>query len=447
MTMFETHDHTSDFSTLLCVVWTGDSSAVLCSQPKRGALRRQARIDQHTQEQLQDPWVRLSDSSPEELSEIHHHHCHHIADRTQPLNVHSMPATMSDKENNPGLNGTATDVTSDPPADMISEITSETPAEAKKGPPVAPKPTWFRQSLRKIRDEQDQKKQDKPAGQRPTVGFNKSFGVRSASSAAKLSIQQKIHSFESFSSPEGPEKGGNRRLVAPSTSLPVVEKESRSYPASHGDDGKSKDEIPKEFQPNQPSSVRMTDSKTISATPSAITSSTSEASNKTTAKSSEEEPPPFQYPTDLPCSDTISTDLGSGTHDSSSAAACDDGNTSPPKQEPEQQREDLHSSTEPKALPPATSVRFSQVEGKSPPEEPEGDGAWSLGKPMGTTVGAAPPADSQPLRGLEAESLGRIFAFSNQVIMRNYGNVLYLSYEDYLKGNSSFESLVLFDRF
>ncbi|XP_070826145.1 pro-interleukin-16 isoform X2 [Chaetodon trifascialis] len=393
---------------------TGDSSGVLCSQPKRGTLRRQARIDQHTQEQLQDPWVRLSDSSPEEVPEIHHHHCHHTADRIQPMNAHSKPATMSDEENNLELNGTATDMTSDPLADMIPENTSETPPEAKRGPPVAPKPTWFRQSLRKIRDEQDQKKEDKPAGQRPTVAFNRSFGVRSASSTAKLSIQQKINSFESFSSPEGPEKGGSRRLVAPSTSPHVMEKQSRNYPASHGDYGKGKDEIPKEIQPNQPSSIRETDSKTISATPSAITSSTSEAYNKTTAKSSESEPSPFHSPTDLPLSDNISTDLASGTHDSYSAAVHDYRNDVPSKQESELHREDLNSSTEPEAVPPVTSVRINQAEGKSPPEEPEGDGGRSSGKLTSMTVGAAPPTDLA-LRGLEGESLGKILAFSNQV--------------------------------
>lgn len=215
--------------------------------------------------------------------------------------------------------------------------------------------------------------------------------------------------------------------MAPSTSLPVMEKESRSYPASQRDYGKSKDEIPKEIQPNQPSSVRETDSKTTSAPPSAITSSTSEACNKTTAKSSEGEPPTVQSPTDLLLSDTISTDLDSGTHDSHSAAVHDDRNAFPPKQESELQREDLHGSTQPKDLPPATSVRFSQAEGKSPPEEPEEDGARSPGKPMSATLGAAPHADSQVQGGLEGESLGKILAFSNQVTMRNDGNVLYLS--------------------
>ncbi|KAM9366653.1 pro-interleukin-16 [Symphorus nematophorus] len=390
---------------------TGDPSAVLCSQPKRGALRRQARIDPYTQEQHQDPWVRLSDSSPEDLPEIHHHHNHHhhhhpAADRTQPLNVHSQPAIMSDEENAPELNGTATDAVSDPPSDLPPENTSETPPGAKKGPPVAPKPAWFRQSLRKIRDEQDnQKKQESTGNQRPTVGFNRNFGVRSASSGANLSIRQKIHSFETFSTPEGPERGGSRRPVAPSTSLPQVEKEPRSQPTSHGDHGKGKDEIPKEIQTNQSSSVK----ETVSAEPSDVSSSTSEVCSQTTAKPSEDEPssPPIQSPTCPLPSDPIGTDLDTGIHDSVQ--------DSPSKQESELDSEDLSGSTESKIPPAATSESSSQAEEKSPAEGTDGDEAQSQGTPVSTAASAAPPTDSQPLRGLEGESLGRILAFSNQV--------------------------------
>ncbi|XP_030269496.1 pro-interleukin-16 isoform X2 [Sparus aurata] len=393
----------------------GDSSAVFCSQPKRGALRRQAHIDQHTQEQLQDPWVRLSESSPEELSKIHHHHRHHnSADRSQPTTVHSQPAIMSDEENTTELNGTTTDVASDPPADKSSENTSETPPEAKKGPPVAPKPTWFRQSLKKIRNEQGQKKQDiqqnKTAEQRPTGGFTRTFGGRSASSTANLSIKQKIHSFETFSSPEGPEKGDTKRPVAPSTSLPLVEKESRSHTAPHVDNRKGKDEIPKEIQPNQSPSVRMTDNTTVSATPSTITSSPSEACIQTTAESSEDEPPPAQSPTDVYLSDRTSTVLVSEIQDS-----YDDRNVLPSKQEPELDRENLSRTTESMVLPPVTPVKISQAEGESPAEGMEEDVAQSQVQLVSTTLRAAPLPDSHLLRGPEEESLGKIIAFSNQV--------------------------------
>uniref|UniRef100_UPI001ED7D40E pro-interleukin-16 n=1 Tax=Scatophagus argus TaxID=75038 RepID=UPI001ED7D40E len=387
---------------------TGDPSAALCSQPKRGALRRQACIDQHTQSQLQDPWVRLSHSSPEELLEIHHHHHHsHLVDRAEPLNNHSKPAKMSDEDNTPELNGTATD-SNDPPSDVTSENTSETPSGAKKGPPVAPKPTWFRQSLRKIRDEQDQKKQDKPAEQKPTVGFSRNFGVRSASSAANLSIKQKIHSFETFSSSESPEKGGNRRPVAPTTSLPLMEQKSRS-PASHGDYEKGKYEIPNEIPPNQPAPAREKDSTTVTAATSAITS---EACSQSTDKSSEDEPPPIQDSTDLPLSDPISTDLNSGLLDSHSSPVHDDSNALS-KQQPKLEREDFSRSTESEVLPPVTSMKSSQAEGKSHPGE--GDEGRSQERLVNTTLSAGAPTDGPPQGGLEKEGLGKIIAFSNQV--------------------------------
>lgn len=372
---------------------TGDSSSVLCSQPKRGALRRQARVEQHNQEQLQDPWVRLSDSSPEELPEIHHQH---TPDNKQPVvNVHSKPANMSDEENATEINGTATDVTSDPQPDTTPENSSEAPSESKKGPPVAPKPIWFRQSLRKIRDEQDQKKRVKPAEPRPAVGF-RSFGARSASSGANLSIKQKIHSFETFSTPEDPEKVGSRRPVAPSTSLPLMEKESRSHPSpSHEDCGNRKHEIPKEIQSNQSASVQETDN-----TITAITS--------TRPETCEDDPPSIQTPADPPASDTISSDLDSEINDSHSAPAHDD-NVLPSKQESELERADLSD--------PVTSPRSNQDEGESRPEGTEEEGEPRQGNLQSTTMSAGPPADSNSReRGLEGESLGKILAFSNQVI-------------------------------
>lgn len=298
---------------------------------------------------------------------------------------------MNEEKNTPELNGTSLDATSQPPSDMTLENASESPPEAKKGPPVAPKPTWFRQSLRKIRDEQDQKKQDKPVEQRTPVGFSKSFGVRSASSGASLSIKQKIYSFETFSSPGGPVRGGNRGPVANFSSIPVMKNEPKHHPPSRGDYGKGKDELPKEVH-NQ--SVGETDSTTATAAPSASTSSCSET--QPTAKSSEDEPPPSQCPKDLPPSDPICIDPDSGTHDSHTAPVHDDESALLSQQ-------DLESTV----LPSTASVAFSQANTMSPPEEKEGDKAQ--------TVSAAASTDSHPHRVLEGESLGKILTFSNQV--------------------------------
>ncbi|KAK2919601.1 hypothetical protein Q8A73_001805 [Channa argus] len=383
---------------------TAGSSTVLCSHPKKGALRRQACIEHHTQEQAHNPWIRLPDTSPEQLPKIHHQP--HQQDSTQLVNIQSKPSTMSDEENCNEPNGTATDITSDPLSENTPENTSESLLGSKKAPPVAPKPAWFRQSLRKIRDEQDQKKQGKPAEPRSAGGFIRSLGAKAASPAANLSIKQKIHSFETFSSPEGLEKGDNRRSVTPSTSLSLVEKETRSHPASHESCGRSNYEIPS----NQSAPVGEADSP-VPTSPSAFTSSTSEACGQS-AKSHEDEPSSILSPRDLQPSDAISTDLDSGINYCHTALAHDDGSVSSSKLEAELDRVDLSRSTE--EPPFVKSERSSQDDGESPPEGAEGYGAQNQ-ELLSTTESAARPIDSNSLRGLEEESLGKILAFTNQV--------------------------------
>lgn len=353
-------------------MWTGNSSGGLWSQQKKGALRRQTHIDQDIQEQLQDPWVRLS---PEVLYKINHH----AVDNTEGEHIPCKTATMSREGITQELNGTALNSNLDPPSDMAREKSFETPPGVKKGPPVAPKPAWFRQSLRKIRDEQDQKKQ--------AVSFSRSFGVTSASSAANLSIKQKIHSFETFSSPSGQEKLENRRPVAASSSLPLMGKETRSNPASHGDYGRAKDEVIKESQPSQFAPVEEIDRTTVTAKSSAITSCTTEV------LSTEDEPTPSRCLADLPLVDTMPTDLDLEIHTSHSAQIHDKSSALPSK--PESELESRPTDT--KVLRPMTSLRFNQTDGAQ-------------------RVTVAECTESHAQRGLEGESLGKILTFSNQVI-------------------------------
>uniref|UniRef100_A0A672ZRX8 Pro-interleukin-16 n=1 Tax=Sphaeramia orbicularis TaxID=375764 RepID=A0A672ZRX8_9TELE len=220
-----------------------DPSVVSLSQPKRAALRRQGRIEQLTQEPLQDPWVRLSDSSSTDPPEDLHHFL------SDSVHIHSRPVAMQEEENGPELNGTTSNGTTEPHTDLAPENKTDTSSGSKKGPPVAPKPAWFRQSLRKIRDEQDQKKPAKPAERTPVAGSGRSFVVRCASSSANLSIKQKIHSFETFSGAESQDSGGSRRPAGPSASGPPAEKEFMHQPERSW---KSKEESPKEVQENQP---------------------------------------------------------------------------------------------------------------------------------------------------------------------------------------------------
>lgn len=194
---------------------------------------------------------------------------------------------------------------------------------------MAPKPAWFRQSLRKIRDEQDQKK-----------GFSRSFGARSGSPAANLSIKQKIHSFETFSNSEAPENGGHRRPGA--TSLTVME--SKGPHASHDT-----------------------------------------ASNQSAVACAPTKDDP---PTDL------TPHLDSGPDDFQSTPVCEREAALSSKQGPERESVEVNRSAEPREpVPVATSCGDEDHDGK----------LLSISD------------DSSCLRGLEAESIGRILTFSNQV--------------------------------
>lgn len=307
---------------------------------------------------------------------------------------------MSDEETTNELNGTAADVISDPLTYTTSEDTSETPPESKRGPPVAPKPAWFCESLRKIRDEQDQKKQVKPAEPRVSVSFqNRNFGVRSVSSASNLSIKQKIHSFETFSGSDGTEKRDHRRPTAPSFSVPLMEKESTSHPVLC-EDLRNKHEVPKEVPFNQSESVQEADNT--------FTSSTSEACRHKTAKIYENKPPLTEAPTVLLPSDT-SVKVDSGIKES--ALSSNDREILPSKQQSKPDRMDLS-----EVPPPATSTRSNQDGGESPLEGVEEGGAQKEEKLLSRTLSAGPAVDSNSVRGLDGEGLERILTFSNQVL-------------------------------
>lgn len=376
---------------------TVDPSLVSLSQPKRAALRRQGRIEQLTQEPVQDPWVRLSDSSPTDPPEDHHHFL------SDSVHIHSRPVVMQEEEHGPELNGTASDGTTEPHTDLAPESKTDTSPGSKKGPPVAPKPAWFRQSLRKIRDEQDQKKPAKPA-----AGSGRSFVVRCASSSANLSIKQKIHSFETFSGAEGQDKGGSRRPAAPSASVPSTEKEFMHQPERSW---KSKEESPKEVQENQPASPG---SRVAACSP--------------TADTSVEEAPPS---TDVPPSGDSTTDPESEVKDSPSAPVHDDVTVALWSTESGLDGESLSRSAESTVQPSAglSSVPSNGAAEESPPEETE---EQNPGKPL----------EPDATKGLDGEAFGKILAFSNQVshaLMRSFphGNPRPTNLQDDSAGEST----------
>ncbi|XP_036819336.1 pro-interleukin-16-like isoform X4 [Oncorhynchus mykiss] len=473
---------------------TGAESAFhLCSQSKRPGLRRQGRVEQLPPEKLHDPWVRISDSAPDlggpedphqnqslthpsthrhnthshsstHQQQAHHLSSHHDATHTpsqtdrHPNDTHS-PVAMSQPSEFPELpefNCTSTHHTApDPttpstPASLISTPSprTEDPPGVRKGPPVAPKPVWNRQSLRSIRNGRPQAELAKPLDIR---GGGTTFGVRlrPTSSTAQLSIKQKIHSFETFSSPEGKGQemeGNNRRPLAPSTSLPLKDKALvRSDPPLLEENGTIQHDMGKGAKVTSPIPDEDKDRRMSSFPPGA-----SPHSILPPSPASHPSPPtcfsllPTPHPTSelqTPVEET--TDPNAEISDSPSP---DDTTTSPstleaPLPEAEPETEPLDGAVE-ASISPSGPVprRSSSSKGESfgplqPPEEEEGDQnhAQAQGKQASLRTRSLPlptspsPDGSTTLQGLEGESLGKILSFSNQVshaLMRSMHSLL-----------------------
>ncbi|XP_058256760.1 pro-interleukin-16 isoform X2 [Hemibagrus wyckioides] len=169
------------------------SSNQQCSPTRRTSLRRQDCVNS---EQQVDPWVRLTDSLEKRLNHR---------------------KIMSDHNGNNEINGTVSETT-----DPISSSKPEETAGVKKGPPVAPKPAWVRQSLRSIKSGRSPAEAFKNQSKSQDTGRTFGVSLRATSSAANLSFKQKLSSFETFSNTDGAEKTSRR--LTPTSSLPQTEK-------------------------------------------------------------------------------------------------------------------------------------------------------------------------------------------------------------------------------
>ncbi|XP_032088715.1 pro-interleukin-16 [Thamnophis elegans] len=184
----------------------------------RPALRRQARVDYSLEATPEDPWVRISDcikslfnpSMAEERCNLNMSHGVESKDGEATLHCSDVALQPSDTEE------------SDPKASS----TSEEGDCVKKGPPVAPKPAWFRQSLKGLKKGSSDVK---PL--RNSISEHQSMSDNEAGSMTKItrasprgsSIKQRISSFENLGTPQSPEKG--TRKLSPK---PSVQKEEPS---------------------------------------------------------------------------------------------------------------------------------------------------------------------------------------------------------------------------
>uniref|UniRef100_A0A8B9K2F8 Pro-interleukin-16 n=1 Tax=Astyanax mexicanus TaxID=7994 RepID=A0A8B9K2F8_ASTMX len=253
------------------VPYNSPTSNHVCSPTKRAGLRRQANVDSSPDQQI-DPWVKQTEDSPEK-------HLYHRK-------------TMSDHNGNSEINGTTSETT-----DTILSSQSEESPGARKGPPVAPKPAWVRQSLRSIKSGKSPAEAFKHPDKR-SQDTGRTFGVslRATSSATNQSIKQKISSFETFSNSDGGDKHErtSRRLAASSSSLPPAEKSQprfeRTQPAETNSFIKRQDcEKPSEPDTSEPSSPPEKDLPSIGHSPRRSSSSKDPPSVKTSTLEGQED--------------------------------------------------------------------------------------------------------------------------------------------------------------
>ncbi|XP_077084096.1 pro-interleukin-16 isoform X1 [Siphateles boraxobius] len=345
-----------------------ESPSQVRSPSKRVGLRRQAHLEVSTDQPL-DPWVKLTES---------------------PENQSFCSKNMGDHNGDAEVNSTASETTN-----ITSDSKYEQLPNVKKGPPVAPKSARVRQSMKSI-------KSGKPITEALKHPDNSShdtgraFGLsrRAASSGGNLSIRQKISSFETFSSVDGAERP-NRRL-APTASLPPVEKTAKNSSADY-------------------SNAERTKVNTSNLHNNDICQSTPSISATTP-------PPEEEEQTASLSSDIISVphpaeeEKQSTFHDSEPCKPIPveepalDSKELPPaaenEQEPLTSQEDSPTSSH---VPRRSS---SSKEGLG--EKPEGSGTHTVSLRT-RSLPLSPSSETPTSSGLEGESLGIILSFSNQV--------------------------------
>uniref|UniRef100_A0A8C6VMI1 Pro-interleukin-16 n=1 Tax=Naja naja TaxID=35670 RepID=A0A8C6VMI1_NAJNA len=186
----------------------------------RPALRRQARVDYSLETTTEDPWVRISDCIKSLFNPS-------MAEERCPLN---MPHGIENKDGEPTLrcSGAAPEPSDTEESDPKASSTSEEGDFVKKGPPVAPKPVWFRQSLKGLKKgNSDAKPLRNSSIEHQSMSDNEAGSITKIirTSSRGSSIKQRISSFENLGAPQSPEKG--TRKLSPKPSIQKEEVFSR----------------------------------------------------------------------------------------------------------------------------------------------------------------------------------------------------------------------------
>lgn len=205
-----------------------NSGKSLSSAP-RPALRRQARVDYSLEATTEDPWVRISDCIKSLFNP-------NMSEDRCPLSLHSNVDTSEDSQT-PGCLDMSLQRSDMEEVDSKATRSSDEGDFVKKGPPVAPKPAWFRQSLKGLKKGNSDvtSASGKNKTDHQSVSDNELGSKIIRASPRGLSIKQRISSFESLGTPQSPENGdrklGPKLPIQPEKS--PIRKESQSPEVHH----------------------------------------------------------------------------------------------------------------------------------------------------------------------------------------------------------------------
>ena len=155
-------------------------------------------MDYSLETTAEDPWVRISDCIKNLFSPIMSENHNHV-----PLQPDAPRGEEDGTRGHPDGAAAQLDTTGGGPK-------AYRPADgstAKKGPPVAPKPAWFRQSLRGLSNRAPDSRREMAASCQPTPASRERPGPPPRASS---SIKQRISSFETFGSTHPPDRGAQR---------------------------------------------------------------------------------------------------------------------------------------------------------------------------------------------------------------------------------------------
>lgn len=174
------------------------------SAVKHPLLKRQARMDYSLDSTVEDPWVRISDCIKNLFSPIMSENHGHVP----------LPSTVGLGEE-VGVRGHPDRTPSKPDAagGAPKAYKSADGGTVKKGPPVAPKPAWFRQSLKSLRTraQEPRRPPDTASPTQPTPAPRERPGPPTRTFSS--SIKQRISSFETFGSSPLPSRGAQRQSL------------------------------------------------------------------------------------------------------------------------------------------------------------------------------------------------------------------------------------------